>query len=136
MGTGLSNHIMIFVVYTLAMIGVIFIAFAAYKFAVINKGKNPVSGIKIEEMTSLGSRKALYIVRVGSERFLIASDADRTTLLSKLQDEAEIRRALEQNIAEAQMEAISEGILTAEEAGEQKKSGMRNLLKELTRKSK
>ena len=33
---------------------------------------------------SLGPRKTLYVVSTGSEKFLIAGDIDRTSLISKL----------------------------------------------------
>ena len=42
--------------------------------------------LSVEETLSINPRKSLLIVRAGSERFLIASDTDKTTLISKLED--------------------------------------------------
>ena len=39
-------------------------------------------------------RKQLYVIRAGKERFLIASDAERTTFLSKLNTENEDKSPL------------------------------------------
>ena len=40
--------------------------------------------LSIEDGLGLTSRKTLYIIKAGSERFLIAADLERTTLISKL----------------------------------------------------
>ena len=36
----------------------------------------------------INARKQIYVVRAGKERFLIASDTERTTMLAKLEDDA------------------------------------------------
>ena len=41
--------------------------------------------MKVEEMLSIAPRKALLVVRVKNERFLIASDAEETRLISRLE---------------------------------------------------
>ncbi len=78
------HHIIAFSLYTLAMIGIFFIAFVVYKKTMNFNDSNPKEGIKIENMLRLSQRKSLYIINVQGERFLIASDAERTTFLAKL----------------------------------------------------
>ena len=76
-----------FIVYTAAMIGVIFIAIFAYsKFSF--KGSSKSKFLNVEDCINLAPRKNLYVVRAGKERFLVASDAERTTLISKLAENA------------------------------------------------
>lgn len=81
-----TNFLVNFTVYILAMIGVSFIAFIVWKNmrTIQNKAK---SSMKIEDSLNLAPRKDLYIIRINDERFLIASDADKTTFLSKLKDD-------------------------------------------------
>ena len=79
----MSGYLMSFLVYTTAMIGVIFLAVFVYK----RFSYNSVSQSKflnVEDCISLAPRKNLYVVRAGNERFLVASDAERTSLISKL----------------------------------------------------
>ncbi len=73
-----------FMVYTLAMVGVIVVALLIFKNSTnIGCGKSS-KHLKIVDTLPLGQRKNLYIVTAGSEQFLIAGDTDRTTLISKL----------------------------------------------------
>ena len=76
-----------FIVYTLAMIGVIVVALLVFKNATSggNIGKKS-KYLQLIDTMSLGQRKMLYIVSTGRERFLIAGDVDKTTLISKLDD--------------------------------------------------
>lgn len=83
----MSGYILNFMVYTMAMGGLIFFALFIYK-KVMN-GNFSSQGSKmlsIEETMSINPRKSLMIVRAGNERFLIASDIDKTTLISKLDE--------------------------------------------------
>jgi len=79
------THIMGFVVYTLAMVGIIFISFIVYKKTAQSSLKCTRGIMKVEEMLSIAPRKALLVVRVKNERFLIASDAEETRLISRLE---------------------------------------------------
>ena len=82
----MTSYILTFTVYTTAMIGAIFLALFVYKKCSVNNSRVSASKfLEIEDCVSLGVRKQLYVVRAGSEKFLIASDAERTTFLSKLQ---------------------------------------------------
>lgn len=76
-----------FIVYTLAMVGVIVIALMVFKGSTCVGTKNASKYLKIHDALSLGPRKTLYIVSAGEEKFLIASDVDKTSLISKLNSE-------------------------------------------------
>lgn len=78
-----------FIVYFLAMIGIIILALYVYqKFNIGTVGGKRANNLKIEDSLSLSPRKTLYVIRNGNERFLIAGDLERTTLISKLEDGA------------------------------------------------
>ena len=81
MGTYLLN----FLVYTMAMVGLLFLGVMVYKKTMVgNNSAQNTKGLKIDNALRLSPRKTLYIVNAGSERFLIAADLDRTTFLAKL----------------------------------------------------
>lgn len=81
----MGHYILNFAVYTMAMIGLIFFALFVYKkFAVSAISSKKRGLLKIEDALGLSARKTLYIVRAGKEKFLIAADLERTTLISKL----------------------------------------------------
>ena len=81
----MGGYIANFTVYTMAMLGLICFALFVYKkFLSGNSFKNKSNFLGVEECISLAPRKNLYVVRAGSEKFLIASDVDKTTLISKL----------------------------------------------------
>ena len=73
-----------FIVYTLAMVGVVVIALLVFKNSTGVGCKNGSKYLKVHDTLSLGPRKTLYIVSAGEEKFLIAGDVDKTTLISKL----------------------------------------------------
>ena len=81
MGTYLIN----FLVYSMAMVGLLFVCLMVYKKTMVNnkcsKNKNELD---IENALNLSPRKTIYIVKAGNEKFLIASDAERTTFIAKL----------------------------------------------------
>ena len=82
------GYISNFIVYFLAMIGIIILALYVYKqFNVSGIGNKRSNLLSIEDTLSLTPRKTLYVIREGSERFLIAGDLDRTTLISKLEEQ-------------------------------------------------
>lgn len=79
----MSGYLFSFIVYTTAMIGVIFLAVYAYKkFSYTSVSKSKF--LNIEDSISIAPRKNLYVINAGNEKFLVASDAERTTLISKL----------------------------------------------------
>lgn len=73
-----------FIVYTLAMVGLMM--FALFIFKKTTSGNNGVHSkyLKVIDSISIGPRKNLYIVAAGEEKFLIAGDIERTSLISKL----------------------------------------------------
>lgn len=73
-----------FIVYTMAMVGVMMFAVFIFKKTT---GIGKTSGakyLKVVDTMSIAPRKMLYIIEVGEEKFLIAGDSDKTTLISKL----------------------------------------------------
>ncbi len=79
----MSGYLINFIVYTAAMVGIIFLAVFVYKkfsYGTVSKSKF----LDIEDCIGLGPRKNLYVIRAGNERFLVASDVDKTALISKL----------------------------------------------------
>lgn len=80
----MSGYLVSFTVYTAAMCGLIFFALFVYKkFAAGNLSSNS-RFLNVEDALSLGPRKTLYVIKAGNEKFLIASDMDKTSLISKL----------------------------------------------------
>lgn len=73
-----------FMVYTFAMVGVIVIALLVFKNSTSGGMIKKSKYLKLVDTMSLAPRKNLYIVSVGEEKFLIAGDVDKTTLISKL----------------------------------------------------
>lgn len=83
----MGGYLVNFSVYTMAMIGLIFFALMIYKKFAQDGVRNKKTGfLSIEESMSIAPRKNLYVVRAGNEKFLIASDVDKTTLISKLDE--------------------------------------------------
>ena len=84
----MGTYIMNFTVYTLAMSGLIFFALYVYKKVMGGSFHSSESKmLSIEETLSINPRKTLMVVKAGEERFLIASDVDKTTLISKLAED-------------------------------------------------
>lgn len=87
----MGGYLVNFSVYTMAMIGLIFFALMIYKkFAQDGVSGKKTGFLGVEESISIAPRKNLYVVRAGKERFLIAGDVDKTTLISKLDENQSI----------------------------------------------
>ena len=80
------GYISNFIVYTLAMVGVIVVALLIFKNATFFGTGKSSKYLKIIDSISLGQRKNLYIVSTGKEQFLIAGDVNNTCLISKLEE--------------------------------------------------
>lgn len=84
----MSGYLANFALYTMAMIGFIVIAVFIYKksmsFGDVCENKN---FLKIENMLRLSPSKSIYVIKAGKERFLIAADPAKTTMLSKLSED-------------------------------------------------
>ena len=83
----MGGYLVNFTVYTMAMLGLI--SFAVFVYKKVMEGglqKNNTKFLSVEETMSLNPRKTLHVIRAGNERFLIAADIDKTTLISKLEN--------------------------------------------------
>ena len=79
----MSGYLLNLIVYKAEIVGIIFLALFVYKkFSYNSVSKSKF--LDIEDCIGLGPRKNLYVVRAGHERFLVASDVDKTSLISKL----------------------------------------------------
>lgn len=87
MGTYLIN----FIVYTMAMVGLLFIGVMVYKKTMLgNNSAQNLNGLKVENALNLSPRKTIYVVKAGNEKFLIAADTERTTFLAKLNNDEKL----------------------------------------------
>jgi flagellar biogenesis protein FliO len=88
----MSGYILGFTVYTLAIIGVILLAFVVAKKSMLtcNIAKKKEFFLDIEHSVNIAPRKTVQVLRAGNERFLIALDTERTTFLTKLAIKNEI----------------------------------------------
>lgn len=128
----MTGYLINFAVYTLAMVGVIFLALMVFKKTALNQhSQSNTKTLSVEESISLSPRKSLYIIKAGMERFLIASDIERTTMLSKLNSNS-IQKVLEET-PEMKKEILSESIskIIAEETQPHKSPVMKSLMKKL-----
>jgi len=82
----MHNYLIGFSVYTLAMIGIIFIGFVVVKKCAMakNGAKSHNNFLEIETSLAIEARKTIHVIRAGNERILIATDTDRTSFLTKL----------------------------------------------------
>jgi len=81
----MSGYAVNFIVYIMAMTGLICFAVFVYKKIMTGGlGNKHTKFIEIEDTLGINPRKSLHVVRAGGERFLIASDFDRTSLISRL----------------------------------------------------
>lgn len=87
------NYLGHFIVYVLAMLSVIGLALFVYKkFNLTSFASKNSKTLSVEESLNLSARKTLYIVNANGEKFLIAGDMERTTLISKLGDNKPIEK--------------------------------------------
>ena len=120
-----------FVVYILAMLSVIGIALFVYKkFSISNIGGKRSGSLAIEEVLSLSPRKTLYVVNANGEKFLIAGDLERTTLISKLNNNNVSQRNYHNPVDLSEFIKKEEQLLNGE-----KPPVMKNLVKKLGEKS-
>jgi len=99
----MNGYIINFVVYTMAMVGIMFLSVLIYKKSTImNPKRNGKNGMEIMETLTLSPKKTLHIVKVQNEKFLIASDLERTSFLAKLGENTSIYEAVAQMTPPAQ----------------------------------
>lgn len=82
----MTGHLLGFVVYTLAMMGIIFLAYlTARKFLSPTGSTGKNNFLKVESFLSIEPRKTIYVVKAGAERFLVSSGADGCRFMTKLE---------------------------------------------------
>ena len=127
----MTTHIIAFIFYTLAMLGVMFVAFAVYKNVVLGQNTH-ISKLKIEDMLRLNQRKSLYVINYEGEKFLIASDIDSTTLISKLNSKETTEKPSAKIVekTEKPTDSLEEKLIELKKNAHSK-NVMRNILKEI-----
>lgn len=83
----MTGYLTGFMVYMMAMLGVIFIALVVVKKSInLGSAKQKNNFLKIESSLSLEPRKNLYIVRAGNERFLVSSGVEGCQFMTKIEE--------------------------------------------------
>ncbi|MBQ2644651.1 flagellar biosynthetic protein FliO [bacterium] len=93
----MQGYFIQFMAYTMAMVGFLSICMITYKKLCIQSqtGKNS-DCLCIENVLKINPKKQIYVVRAGKERFLVASDAETTTMLAKLDNYSENTKQTEE----------------------------------------
>lgn len=83
----MGGYILGFTVYTLAILGVIFIGMVVVKKS-LNWGeqKSRNNFLKVETSLNLEPRKNLYVIKAGKEKFLISATGEDCRFMTKLED--------------------------------------------------
>lgn len=83
----MNGYLIHFATYTFAMIGFIVIILFIYKKTMYSVSSAADKNfLKVESLLKLSPTKTLYVIKAGTERFLIAGDNTNTTMLSKLDE--------------------------------------------------
>jgi len=85
----MRGYILNFTFYTLAMIGVILLGYVVVRKSLAGMSSQSSKGkfLSIESALALEPRKNIYVLKAGSERFLVSTNLDQTQLLTKLDSE-------------------------------------------------
>lgn len=83
----MTGYLLHLIFYTAAMIGIILIGFVIAKKSLMggNFGINRNNFLNIESFLCLEPRKNLYVIKAGTEHFLISTDNEGTKILAKLE---------------------------------------------------
>lgn len=77
-----------FISYMMAMLGIISVAVVVVKKTLVfNTDRHKNRFLKIESSLNLEPRKNLYVVRAGSERFLISTGLEGCQFMAKINDD-------------------------------------------------
>lgn len=83
----MNSYFTHFAVYTFAMIGFIVMVLFVYKKTVYSQADNLNKNfLKVENVLKLSPTKTVYVIKAGTERFLVAGDSGNTTMLAKLDE--------------------------------------------------
>lgn len=86
----MQGYFVQFLAYTMAMVGFFTVCLLTYKKLCAKQlSVSNQDSLSIENVLRINARKQIYIVKAGNERFLVAADTERTTMLAKLENEAE-----------------------------------------------
>lgn len=96
------TYITAFIFYTLAMVGVLLIGYVVYKKTALTSKNNNKGMIKVLDTLSISPRKILMVVKINNEKFLIASGAEHTTFLAKLEQNEKINKEIIEKAAKAE----------------------------------
>lgn len=122
------GYISNFIVYFLAMIGIIILALYVYKkFSISSFSTKRNNSLKIEDTLSLSPRKTLFVIRDGNERFLIAADLERTTLISKLEDREEVHEEINHRMIRSNVDLTERGIRAQDNVAPMKRPIMKEI---------
>ncbi len=122
------GYISNFIVYFLAMIGIIILALYVYKkFSISSFSTRRNNSLKIEDTLSLSPRKTLFVIRDGNERFLIAADLERTTLISKLEDREEVHEEINHRMIRSNVDLTERGIRAQDNVAPMKRPIMKEI---------
>ena len=122
------GYISNFIVYFLAMIGIIILALYVYKkFSISSFSTRRNNSLKIEDTLSLSPRKTLFVIRDGTERFLIAADLERTTLISKLEDREEVHEEINHRMIRSNVDLTERGIRAQDNVAPMKRPIMKEI---------
>ena len=122
------GYISNFIVYFLAMIGIIILALYVYKkFSISSFSTRRNNSLKIEDTLSLSPRKTLFVIRDGNERFLIAADLERTTLISKLEDREEVHEEINHRMIRSNVDLTERGIRAQDNVAPTKRPIMKEI---------
>ena len=81
----MTGYLTGFLVYMLAMLGVIFIALVIVKKSItFSSVKQKNSFLKIESRLNIEPRKNLYVIKAGNERFLVSSGIEGCQFMTKI----------------------------------------------------
>ena len=81
----MTGYLTGFLVYMLAMLGVIFIALVVVKKSItFSSVKQKNSFLKIESRLNIEPRKNLYVIKAGNERFLVSSGIEGCQFMTKI----------------------------------------------------
>ena len=105
----MGHYLINFAAYTLAMIGLICVCLMVYKKACIDvKQSTSPDFLSVENRLNISPRKSIYVIKAGNEKFLVASDVDKTTFLAKLGEEVKIPAV--DNVAKFQRKSALSGV--------------------------
>lgn len=105
------NYVSSFIFYTLAMIGIMLIAFVVYKKTFQPNGVEHKGIIKVIDSLAIGNKKHLLIVKIKNENFLIASGLEHTTFLAKLDSNLQPKTTQNEIIEAKEIEETNESLL-------------------------